>query len=198
MERVKLTTKKELEIYMNPVRQQLLRELELSKIPMTPKMLADKLNISASGTQHHIKKLLSLGVIELDHTELINGITASFYKPTYVVVQIGMELNDDSIYLREALMQEKIFQIFKGFVAKKERLLQNETLKDMEAEDTDLTKLQKWGDTLTGVLHLTDEESAELMKIIMEYIQSHSKPSKERTPYEYALILYNAKEEIDG
>jgi predicted transcriptional regulator len=196
MERVKLTTKKELEIYMNPVRQQLLRELELSKVPMTPKMLADKLNISASGTQHHIKKLLLLGVIELDHTELINGITASFYKPTYVVVQIGMELNDNSIYLREALMQEKIFQIFKGFVAKKERLLKNDTWKDMDA-DTELTKLQKWGDTLTGVLHLTDEESAELMKIIMEYIQSHSKPSKERTPYEYALILYNAKEELD-
>jgi hypothetical protein len=36
MEKIILSTKKELEIYMNPVRQQLLGILEKAKEPMTP------------------------------------------------------------------------------------------------------------------------------------------------------------------
>ncbi len=61
MDHIKLSTKKELEIYMNPVRQNLLRLLERSKLPMTPKQLSLKLDISPSSVQHHIKKLESLG-----------------------------------------------------------------------------------------------------------------------------------------
>lgn len=56
MEKITLSTKKELEIYMNPVRQKLLRLLGRSKIPMTPKQLSEKLEISPSSVQHHIKK----------------------------------------------------------------------------------------------------------------------------------------------
>ncbi len=190
MNKIKLSTKKELEIYMNPVRQQLIRLLEISKLPMTPKMLADKLGISASGVQHHIKKLSSLGLIELDHTELINGITASFYKPTYVTVQIGLEHNDDSAPQRDILLQQQLSQTFEGFMAQKKKILNcNFT--------PDLVTPQRWGDIMNGVLHLSEQESDELMNLITEYINSHSKPSDERNPWEFALILYNAKEEID-
>ena len=66
MNKIKLSTKKELEIYMNPVRQNLLRILERSKLPMTPKQLSQKMDISPSSVQHHIKKLESLGVIALE------------------------------------------------------------------------------------------------------------------------------------
>ncbi|NLT49026.1 MAG: helix-turn-helix transcriptional regulator, partial [Clostridiales bacterium] len=74
MKRIKLTTKKELNIYMSPVRQQLLRQLSIANGPMTPKMLSDSLGISPSSVQHHIRKLSELELIELDHTEVINGI----------------------------------------------------------------------------------------------------------------------------
>jgi hypothetical protein len=190
MKKIKLTTKKELSIYMNPVRQQLLRQLEIGKAPMTPKMLADKLDISASGVQHHIKKLMSLELIELDHTELINGITASFYKPTYATVQIGLENNDDTTPQREVLLQDKIAQVFEGFRSKKKKVMDSN-------EKLNIDALQQLGDILTDVVHLTDQESKELLMLVTEYIEGHTAPATDRTPWEYALILYNAKEDLD-
>ena len=41
-----LTTKKELEIYMNPSRQEIIRELGRAGEPVTPKYLSERLKIS--------------------------------------------------------------------------------------------------------------------------------------------------------
>lgn len=193
MEKIILSTKKELEIYINPMRQQLLGILEKSKEPMTPKMLADKMNISASSVQHHIGKLLSLGVLELHHTKQINGITARFYKPTYVVVQIGLEKDDSMTSQREVYLQEKVARTYDGFMAQKKKVL--EGLKEKEQ----INQGMEWqlGDILTGVMHLTGEESKELFKLISGYLETHSTPSSEKSPWEYALILYNAGEDLN-
>lgn len=241
MKTIKLNTKEELNIYMNPVRQQLLRQLNISGIPMTPKMLANQLQISASSVQHHIKKLMSLDLIELDHTELIKGITASYYVPTQVTVQIGLDKTDDLNRQREVLMQESIASIFNNyhkqlqkrlsklretnsdmFLSKEEKekvlgdkneieirneiesgiekriINKNETDLDIEnllGQEKAKELLNSFGDIMTGVIHLEDSDSKELMSIISNYIETHSKPTKSTTPWEYALILYNAKEE---
>jgi predicted ArsR family transcriptional regulator len=190
MNKVKLSTKKELEIYMNPVRQQLLRQLEIAKAPMTPKMLADKLGISASGVQHHIKKLMTLDLIVLDHTELINGITASFYKPTYASVQIGFDLSDDNTPQREVLVQDRISKTYDGFMSQMKKIKN-------QYPNSDVDTLRQWGDIMSGVVHLSNQESQELLKLVTDYIESHAQPAKDRSPWEYALILYNAKGESD-
>jgi predicted transcriptional regulator len=292
MKTIKLKTKEELNIYMNPVRQQLLRQLNISGIPMTPKMLTNHLQISASSVQHHIKKLVSLGLIELDHTELIKGITARFYVPTQVTVQIGLDKTDDLNRQREVLMQESIARIYENYhkqlrkrlnnlretnknlylakqkieqesgtkneneignekeileeklgsnkeirnaeeivketvnetgketrkeIGKKiekevEKEIEKEVEKEIEKEiekekELDIEKLMgsekakelvnSFGDIMTGVIHLNDADSNELMNIISNYIETRSKPTKNSTPWEYALILYNAKEDIN-
>lgn len=187
MKYIQLNTKEELNIYMNPVRQQLLRFLSIGQGPMTPKMLANKLSISPSSVQHHIKKLLSLGVIELDHTELINGITASFYKPAPVTVQIGLEKEDESLGERDACIQNSLSNVYQGFrTHMKERLIK-------EGRPEDLSK-NTWGDILTGVLYLDREESKELLQLIRDYIEKHSHREEGRIPWEYGLILYDAGE----
>ncbi len=190
MEKVILSTKKELEIYMNPVRQQLLRILELSKEPLTPKMISDKMGISASSVQHHIGKLMSLGLLELDHTRQINGITAKFYKSSYAMVQIGLEYNDQWTSQREVYLQEKVAQAYEGFISYKRKVLDSgqEVRPDM---------VHQFGDIITGVMHLTEEESKELFQMISRYLKAHDKPSEEKSPWEYALILYQAKEDLD-
>lgn len=187
MKIVKLNTRDELNIYMNPMRQQLLRQLNISNVPMTPKMLADKLQISASGVQHHIKKLISLGLIELDHKEMIRGITASYYIPTQVTVQIGLEKVDDYTSQREIIMQDSIARIYDGF--------RNQMKKRIDiTTEGDIENLQKLGDAMTGVVHLNKQESDELMKMITDFIDTHAKSSTNSSPWEYAIVLYNAKE----
>lgn len=188
MKKIALTTKEQLNIYMSPVRQQLLRQLNLSSTPMTPKMLADKLNISPSSVQHHIKKLMPLGLLELDHTEIINGIKASFYKSAPVMVQIGLNSADPLAEQREILVQDSVAQIYDGFRKQMSKRIGLQGNTD---------HLQQWGDIMTGVIHLTEHQSRELMKLVTEFIEKHAQPIENSSPWEYALIAYNAQEMDD-
>lgn len=185
MKRIKLTTKKELNIYMSPVRQQLLRQLSIANGPMTPKMLSDSLGISPSSVQHHIRKLSELELIELDHTEVINGITASFYKPAQVTVQIGLGTSDELDPQREVLMENIISEVYKGFCR---QMKKRRDAGELINESPDL------GDTRTGVLYLTDEMAGKLMQLIQDFIVEYGTPQQGGNPWEYALIAYKAGE----
>lgn len=184
MKKISLSTKQELDIYMNPTRQQILRQLSLSDTSMTPKMLADKLKISASGVQHHLKKLISLGLVELDHTEMIHGIKASFYKLAHVQVQVGIGKDDELNQQREVLLQNSIFNVLSGF---------QQRLKKAKAASEPINVTM--GDVKTGVVYLTPDASADLMNLIEDFIQKHSIPQHNTQPWEYAIIAYNAKED---
>ena len=48
---IHLTTREQLNVYMSPVRQELLRQLRLAQGPQTAKALSDKLKISPSSVQ---------------------------------------------------------------------------------------------------------------------------------------------------
>lgn len=185
MKKIALTSKKELDIYMSPTRQQLLRLLNLENAPMTPKQLSDKLQISASGVQHHIKKLMQLGLIELDHTEAINGITASFYKPAKVTVQIGLSQSDDLAEQKKVLVKNSIAQVYDGFLKQMKNRIELTGEKDSD-------RLQKWGDILSGVVHMNDKQSGELMKLITEFLEQNSVSTSDSSPWEYAIIAYKA------
>ena len=58
MEPIILSGKKELDIYVNPQRQNILRCMQIKGEPMTAKQIADQVGISASSVQHHIRLLL--------------------------------------------------------------------------------------------------------------------------------------------
>lgn len=115
MQTIVLTGKKELDIYINPQRQRLLRQLAVEGAPMTPKRLSVLLGISPSAVQHHLQKLLELGVVRLDHTELVRGITAHYYRALPVTVRIGCDSGDELQPQRLALMQNALGEVFEGF-----------------------------------------------------------------------------------
>ena len=187
MKRIKLTTKEELKIYINPTRQQMLHLLSTSKQPMTSKRMADKLAISASSIQHHLNKLMALELVELDHTEVINGIVAKYYKAAPVTVQIGLDKDDDTATQRHVFLQEAIALTYDRF---------RERMKEVKAQvsgDDEALPCQ-WGDVLTGVMHLDQAESRELMKMVCDYIETHASPSRNTTAWEYALILFKAED----
>ena len=91
---IDITTKKQMDIYMNPQRQRLLKEMSIYGKPITPKQLSNILNISPSSVTYHLKKLQELGIVELDHTEMVHGICAKYYKKLphifYAVEYLGM------------------------------------------------------------------------------------------------------------
>ena len=175
MEPLILTTKEQLNIYMNPQRQKIMRLMRLSVEPCTPKELADKIGISASAIQHHLAKLATLGLVYVDHTAIINGITAKYYMINDKTVHIGMNRDDGISDEREVLLKNHVDCILDSALLK------------IRHSDTN-------GDVLSGIVHLSLEKSYELYGLINEFITENSKPSEKTAPWEYAIIAYRAED----
>lgn len=180
---ISLSSKEELKVFMSPQRQQLLRVMRINGKPMTAKMLADKLGISASAVTHHISKLKQLGVVEEDHTETINGIAAKFLRLTDVTVRIGAQINDGLFDERNVIIQNILHDTLDGLYRGAE-WARNVGISEDSMKD--------YGDVLSGALHLKPEDACELMEIIRNYIKEHETYSEGTQPWEYALILYNS------
>ncbi len=186
MDTIVLSGKKELDIYINPQRQKLLRCMRVTGVPMTPKQLADQLGISASAVQHHIKKLVELGIVELSHTERIRGITASYYKVLPKTISIGGQIEDENEEQRFALMQNSMNTIFSEF---SEYCKSNRARMEQDAQH---------GDMISGVVHLTREEAKELYGVVRAFLDSREEKKEDTTPWEFAIIAYPAAEAKDA
>lgn len=173
MKTIYLSDDKDLQIFMHPTRQKILTLLDINA-SMTPKQVADSLAMTSSSAKHHILRLVDLGAVEVDHTALINGITATFYRRTSATISIGY----DGKGTRQALVQNLLKEVQDGFFS------QDCPLDDTEGHFT--------GDVLTGVLHLTPEEADELIDIIRSYVASHEKKGEGTHPYVYSVVTYRA------
>ena len=187
MDAILLKTKKELDIYMNPRRQQLLRAMRLSGIPMTPKQISDQLGISASAVSYHIKLLTELGVLAIDHVEVINGINATFYIRTGTPVSFlnGMEEDQEGLENRLLMAQSLLAQITEGYFS-------------VIRQISDPTEMQKTGDLSTGIVHLKPGEAQKMFAYFHQFIQEHYEPAPGTHPWELALIAYDTNHQTRG
>lgn len=185
MEVVNLDTREKQNAFMNPARQDILRLLELAGRPMTPKELADKMGISASSVTFHIKKLVGLGVVALDHTEQIRGITARYYKALNVSVRLGLLAPGGDDAAQEMFLQRTVEQVLAGVQGLKR--LAGE--KGLGEED-----VMGLGDMHSGVVYLTREEAIELQRRVLDFLSEREVPRPGTAAYEYVLMAYNAAE----
>lgn len=180
---ISLSSKEELNIYMSPQRQQLLRIMRIAGKPMTAKALADRLGISASSAAHHISKLVRLEVVEQDHTETVNGILARYFRLADATVSIGSHKEDGLGGERNVIIQNMLLNTLNGM---------NEGIKWARRSGIPNESLGDYGDCISGVMHLKPEDARELLKLIKKYINSHEKYEGGTQPWEFALILYNS------
>lgn len=175
---IKLSSQGDLKIFMSPQRQKLLRHMSIIGEAVTPKAISDMLKISPSSAQFHIKKLETLGVVELDHKESINGIQAKFYKPADVDIHIGSPLEENLSKERYAIMQNIIKNTFDGLLS----LFDTGVSKEVVAKNSEF---------VNGVVHMSQKEGQELLSIIREFVIKHEKKDTDTQPWEYTLLLYN-------
>jgi DNA-binding transcriptional ArsR family regulator len=183
MDTIVLSGKRELDIYMNPQRQNLIRYMQISGVPMTPKQLSNQIGVSASSVQHHLNQLIELGLVELDHTEQIHGIKASYYRILPKLVQIGSLVNDGLSHMRLALMQADIARIFARYSDY------------CQANPLAAAEPKQFGDMLTGISHLSPAEATELYGMIRAFLAAHEESAAGTSPWEYALIAYPVSEQ---
>lgn len=174
MDIVTLKTKEQLDIFINPQRQKLLKILEKSTAPRTPKDLSLELGISPSSVQHHLKKLESIGIVRVDHTASVRGIAAKYYTATRVTVHIGAERDDSLSGNRAALLKMLVANVL------------DDTVHDFLSH----ASAERSGDVLTGVIHLPAGRKAELEDIIRRFLEKYAAPCECSEPWEYALVYH--------
>lgn len=149
---------KQLEIYMHPKRQQILHELSVQGGPMTAKMLSDALGMTPSSAKHHVARLVELQVVEVDHTELIHGITATYYRKRLVTVSFS-SLAEEKRKLASDVVTKQIHDDF---------------YKKAQSFTDENGHFQ--ADQLSGgVVHLSKSEADELYKLIRAFIDEKEK-----------------------
>ena len=177
---IMIQSKDELDIYMNPQRQRILKCMELKAVPMTPKQISDALGISPSSVTFHIKKLLEIGVVELDHTEMVRGICAKYYRRIPAQVQLRYGDSDDLQWEKGVLLDYIMGDVWEGFK------------KHMKAS-ADQPDAQR-GDAVNGVAYLSPEEASEFMAYIYKFFSEHGTYKEGAVPWELALVAYPREE----
>lgn len=77
-----LKTVEEIKIMSDPLRLTIYKTFHKLGRPSTAKEVADDLGLAPAKVHYHVQKMLSIGILELDHTKEINGIIAKFFKVT--------------------------------------------------------------------------------------------------------------------
>lgn len=178
-----ITTREQLDIYMNPQRQRLLREMQVMARPVTCKQLAEAMGISASSVTHHMKKLETLGLVELDHTEQVRGITARYYVRSDALVELKPEEGEDLADERLLLLEHSHALMWEGF---------QRYLREQEGEP----EVGVRGTAVEGFVHLTEEDAGELLRMVRAFLDAHAAPSEGTVPWELSLVAYPHREAI--
>lgn len=199
MKEIILDTPEKNKIYMNPQRQRLIRLMQVSGEAMTPKQLSNELGISPSAATAHIKKLESLGVLRLDHTKKINGITAKYYALEDVNISLKTnEQQDDSVVNeQEVFLNYMMNENWQGFLEYKRNLWARGETKEKATEEkpeasnqnTD-TSAPVTGDVISSVAFLTDEDAAELKNYIIDFLAAHADKQPNTKPWSTTLLAY--------
>lgn len=185
-----LSTREELRVFMSPQRQELRRIMALEGRPMTAKEIGDRMKLSASSAQLHLRKLAGLGLVEKDHTERINGITATYFRLADVDVNIGLDRSEDGLFPeRDAVAQNLLMQIYKNCRDTLRRVPRIPGAEPPSPEEL----FQKFGDLRTGVLYLRPEEAEELSNFLLSFLAKHEKPEEGLVPWEFAFLIYNTR-----
>lgn len=170
-----------MKIFINPTRMRIFEEMSLHPEPLTPKALADRLGLSPSSAKHHLAKLESIGVVQLDHQAKIHGIVASYYRLTDRMV--SLDAADPAAREFAAIaMRTSAARVQRGLLDSLARW-----------QDAGAREEERWGMLDTdGVLHLTPEEARALEAAIHAFAAAHSAPRPGTAPIRYNLMAYRA------
>lgn len=169
-----LKTMVEIKIISNPIRMKILRNYYAIGKPATVKQMAVHMGEVPANIHYHVKKLVEIKVLELHHTENINGITAKFYLPVAKSIKIEDENNtftDGCINEKEIIVSNIFDEGKKEFVS---------ALRNSKSDD-------EQGMLFATKVVLSDDEYNKMLAYIHELVENN-RVSENDDKKEYLLF----------
>lgn len=165
-----IKTDEEFKILADPYRMKIFSVFQENSEPKTVKQVADALKEVPAKVHYHVKKLISIGILELDHVQVINGINAKYYRTTTDSLQFGVR--EDLQGAAKALQVDQLTKVlfytidsFKDDVLQRSKIIKE--LEDLDVENDGYVSNTK--------VYLTDDEYQELLGYVKKFLEDHSK-----------------------
>lgn len=163
-----ITTGEELKIISDPYRMEIINTYRSKDIALTATECANLMGEIPSKVHYHVKKLLKINILALDHIKVINGINAKYYK-----------LPKPTIMIR--LKDEEQQKMYSG-LNKAESVVANmiDTFKSnfiktaQKAIDDNVTDEAEVGKVGTTRLYLSEDDYKKLMVDIEELLEKYT------------------------
>ena len=162
-----------LKILSDPYRIRILDEFQRRGVPSTVKQVADALGDSSAKVSFHVKKLLDTGVLAEDHTELIRGITARYFRLVYE--SIVLKYPQDAAVVSRSSISHLAGTVTAQLSSELEHFHQNPSKPFVMTQET---------------LYVTDAEAEEIRDTIIALTTRLQRPHGDAVPVSfYAFLL---------
>lgn len=168
---ITITNEADIKLLSDPYRIRILDTFKSFGRSATVKQVADRLGDTSAKVTFHVKKLIGLGLLTLDHTEMVNGIVAKFYQLEYETIHV--EPQDASRTVEFRPMLDTLL-----------RMLQQD-LRDLSGSQAQHSLLSH------ETLYLTDEQALAYREAMTALAQGSHEPREGARPYAayHALLL---------
>ncbi len=172
-----IKTEEEFKIFADPYRMKIMSTFGSNKNPMTVKMVADEMGEVPANVHYHVKKLLKIGLIELDHIEVINGINAKYYKKIVddIILEISKDQPQEMMNMQMDLATNALLNtvdLFKDAV--RERAIKIKSAPEERKND---------GFLLVDDVYLSEEDYNEYYTLVKSFLDTKSTKGKGKSKY---------------
>lgn len=132
----------EIKIFSDPYRMRIINAYIKAGDPMTVKGVADMMGEVPAKVHYHVKKLISIDILALDHTKIINGITAKYYRLTTDSFRVAYQNTSDQKALFDSTtnMILSVVDEFKTDIVNNADYIKSEKPKEEDAKNGFFTK----------------------------------------------------------
>lgn len=167
---ITLKTMKEIKIISHPMRMKILKKYYGFPQPATVKQIADHMGEVPANIHYHVMKLLEIGVLTLDHTQVINGIVAKFYKPSAHTIKIE---DDDETLDKNRISKYEIL-VSNFFDENKNTFMKHLNLETDKQNEVPL---------ISTTLHLTKKEYEGVLNYLKSLATNHKVTEENKKSY---------------
>ncbi len=173
-----ISTTEELKVISDPFRLQIINTYRRQDEPLTVKGCADMMHEVPAKVHYHVKKLLAVNVLVLDHIEIVNGINAKFYKLPNNSFKLALEDNDETMSTNLKYLTNVVISQLEGFKMDFIEVTQK-AARDKEKNPHEIGWLS------SSEIYLSEEEFDDVQTYIFNIIENKEKKDHKKKRYTF-------------
>lgn len=179
-----LTSEEEIKIFSDPYRIKIIKAFSRLGRPATVKEVADEMGEVPSKVHYHVKKLISIDLLILDHTSEINGIVAKYYKLTADSFEVKYSDSDKN---EESLTIDTTEMVILSMVDDFRSDIRDAYSKQVKAKKRGEKDSVK-GSFLSEKVYCNQEEFEEIRKEISKLLKKYAKDSEKKGKKSFSIF----------